>query len=218
MSIWVLVLAAGSGSRFGGSKQFAPLGDRRVIDWSLTVAREVADGVIVVLNEDDMGVAPTLDADSVVNGGPTRSSSTKAGLQALPADTEIVLVHDAARPLASRSLYESVIGAVREGADAAVPGVPVSDTVKRVTGAPSPGVEVEIKETLDREQLVAVQTPQAFSAPALRRAYERDPEATDDAAVVEQMGGHAVVVLGERANLKLTLPEDLLVLEALSGQ
>jgi 2-C-methyl-D-erythritol 4-phosphate cytidylyltransferase len=113
------------------------------------------------------------------------------------------VVHDAARPLASIRLVEAVVDAVEGGADAAVPALPVVDTLRRRTGGP-----------VDRDGLVAVQTPQAFRAASLRAAHDGDPEATDDAALVEAIGGRVVLVDGEAANFKLTAPEDLAVAEA----
>ena len=130
------------------------------------------------------------------------------GLAAVPADAEIVVVHDAARPLATAALFDAVIAAVRAGADAAIPGVPVSDTIKQVDGE-------RVVETLDRSKLVAVQTPQAFRADALRKAHAAGGEATDDAGLVEANGGTVVVVPGEQANIKVTTPDDLRIAEAL---
>jgi 2-C-methyl-D-erythritol 4-phosphate cytidylyltransferase len=141
-------------------------------------------------------------ADTVVSGGATRSASVRAGLAAVPAGAEVVIVHDAARPFAAPALFEAVVAAVRDGADAAVPGVPLADTVKRVAGS-------HVVETLDRDRLVAVQTPQAFKVDALRRAHAGAGEATDDAALVEAAGGLVVVVPGDPANTKITLRTDL---------
>ena len=195
------MVAAGSGSRFGGAKQFAELEGRRVVDWALVASRTVADGVVLVVpadhEEDEASVA-----DAVVAGGATRSASVRAGLAAVPPDADVVIVHDAARPFAAPALFEAVIAAVRDGADGAVPGVPLADTVKRVVGS-------QVIATLDRDELVAVQTPQAFTAAALRRAHAGAVEATDDAALVEAAGGRVVVVPGDPANTKLTLRTDL---------
>lgn len=149
-------------------------------------------------------------ADVVVAGGSTRSASVRAGLAAVPADAQVVLVHDAARPLAPPALFASVIAAVRDGADGAVPGLPVTDTIKRVARG-------RVVETLDRGTLVAVQTPQAFAASALRRAHASEPEATDDAALIEAAGGAVVVVLGDPANAKITRPGDLEAAERALG-
>jgi 2-C-methyl-D-erythritol 4-phosphate cytidylyltransferase len=195
--VWGIVVAAGAGQRFGRAKQFEPLLGRRVLDWSLAAARTTCDGVVAVLPPDrqEPGSQP---------GGATRSASVRAGLAAVPDHAEIVVVHDAARPLADRELFERVVTAIRQGADAAIPVVPVADTIKRVLGD-------RVTETLDRATLVAVQTPQAFRAEALRKAHAGEPEATDDAALIEAVGGMVVTVPGDRRNFKLTSPDDLLV-------
>jgi 2-C-methyl-D-erythritol 4-phosphate cytidylyltransferase len=117
-----------------------------------------------------------------------------------------VVVHDAARPLASDDLFKAVVAAVMKGADGAIPGVPVSDTLKRVDG-------MIVRETVDRSGLVRVQTPQAFRATMLRQGHAGEPEATDDAAVIEALGGVVVVVPGEEGNIKITTPGDLAFLE-----
>lgn len=197
MTVWAVVVAAGSGTRFGGPKQHAVVGGRRVLDWSLDAARASCDGVVLVVPPGQEGAEEP--ADVVVPGGATRSASVRAGVAAVPDDAEIIVVHDAARPAAGVPLFDAVIAAVRSGADAAVPGVPVVDTVKRVDGD-------VVVETLERSTLVAVQTPQAFRAAALRGA---PGEATDDAALVEAAGGRVVVVPGGPANLKVTTPADL---------
>ena len=140
-------------------------------------------------------------------GGATRAASVRAGLAAVPGEAEIAVVHDAARPLASPALFEAVVRAVEEGADGAVPGLPPADTIKTTDGEIVTG-------TLERDRLVAVQTPQAFAATLLRRAHDGDPEASDDAALVEAIGGRVVVVPGEEANTKITTQHDLLVARA----
>jgi 2-C-methyl-D-erythritol 4-phosphate cytidylyltransferase len=198
--VWTIVVAAGRGSRFGGPKQFEMLGTRRIVDWSLDVATAVSDGVIVVVPAD---AEHELAGVIAVTGGATRSGSVRCGLAAVAADATIVCVHDAARPFAGAGLYEAVIAAVRDGADGAVPGVSVADTIKQVDGR---GVVVA---TPDREALVSVQTPQAFRADVLRRAHATGAEATDDASLVEATGGRVVVVPGSDDNRKITRPGDL---------
>jgi len=205
--VWAVVVAAGSGSRFGGLKQYEQIGGRTVLDRSVAAARTAADGVVVVLAAENVAAVP--GADAVVSGGATRSASVRAGLEAVPADAAIIVVHDAARPLAGPSLWASVIEAVRSGADAAICAVPVTDTLKRVHGGVVAG-------TVDRDGLVAVQTPQAFRAAALREAHAGGGDATDDAALVEAAGGRVVVVEGSPANVKITRREDLVVAEALA--
>lgn len=199
-------MAAGQGARYGRAKQYEPLGGRRVVDWSIAAARAACDGVVLVVAPDRAGDGEP-GADVVVAGGETRSASVRAGLAAVPADAEVVVVHDAARPLAPPGLFAAVVGAVAEGADGAVPGVPVADTVRRLGGG-----------VVDREGLVAVQTPQAFRAEVLRRAHRGEPEATDDASLVEAIGGKVVVVPGLPANRKITTPDDLVAAAALLGR
>ena len=208
--VWAIVVAAGSGSRFGEAvpKQFLALGGRRLIDWSLAVADAACDDVVAVVPS---AYVDTLAAGVIaVAGGPTRSASVRAGLAVVPDDADVIVVHDAARPLAGPELFDRVVAAVRAGADGAVPGVPVPDTVKRVE--PSGG---RVVETLDRAALRAVQTPQAFAAAVLRRAHAGGADATDDAALVEALGAAVVVVDGDPANLKITGPDDLVRAEAL---
>ena len=202
-AVWVIVVAAGTGQRFGGAKQYAPLAGRRVVDWSIDMARSVAHGVVLVVPADAADEAePAVDA--VVVGGATRSESVRAGLAAVPLDAAVVLVHDGARPLASHALFRSVVDAVLAGADAAVPVVPVVDTVCDSHGDP-----------VDRDDLRAVQTPQGFEGIALRRVHAARPEATDDASLVVGGGGRLRLVHGERWNLKITDPSDLVVAEAI---
>jgi 2-C-methyl-D-erythritol 4-phosphate cytidylyltransferase len=200
VSVWVIVVAAGSGTRFGAPKQYEVLGDRRVLDWSLDAARAVADGVVLVVPADDVDRAEP--ADRVVAGGATRSASVRAGLDAVPADAAIVVVHDAARPSAGVDLFHAVIDAVRAGADGALPGLAVVDTVKRVRDS-------VVVETVERSELVTVQTPQAFRAGVLRAAHAGGGDASDDGALVEAAGGRVVVVPGQPDNLKITGPDDL---------
>lgn len=195
--VWTIIVAAGSGNRFGGQKQFMVLGDKRVIDWSRDVAHSVGSGVVVVVP------AEAAAAEVGVAGGATRSESVRRGLAAVPSEATIICVHDAARPFASEHLYKEVIAAVVNGADGAVPALPVTDTIKQVNA------EGMVLDTPERASLVAVQTPQAFRAAVLRAAHESGNEGTDDASLVERAGGKVVVVNGEAINRKLTTPEDL---------
>jgi 2-C-methyl-D-erythritol 4-phosphate cytidylyltransferase len=203
---WAIVVAAGGGSRFGAAKQFARLGDVSVLDRAAGVARESCDGVVVVLPAGRDWPAPA--GVQLATGGAPHSASVRAGLALVPDEVDIVVVHDAARPLASRGLFARVIAAVRAGADAAVPGVPVTDTVKRVR-------DRRVVETVPRDDLVAVQTPQAFRRSVLVAAHAGDGLDTDDAALVEAAGGTVVVVEGEARNVKLTLADDLELAQAL---
>lgn len=203
MSVWTIVVAAGSGSRFGAAKQYARLGPDRVLDWSLRAARAASEGVVVVVPAERAGRPEPL-ADLVVPGGATRSASVRAGLAAVPDDADVIVVHDGARPASSPDVWRRVLDAVAHGADAAVPAVPVTDTLRVVGGGTAP-----------RESFVAVQTPQAFVAAMLRRAHAGSAESTDDASLVEAAGGRVVVVDGDLANIKITTATDLAVAEVL---
>jgi 2-C-methyl-D-erythritol 4-phosphate cytidylyltransferase len=205
-----IVVAAGQGERFGAPKQFVTLGDATVIDHAVSVAAAACDAVVVVLPP-DREWATHVQAVSWVAGGETRSASVRAALAAAPEGTDIIVVHDAARPLATKELFDAVIGAVRAGADGAVPAIPVTDTLKRVHGD-------RIVGTVARDGLVAVQTPQAFRAHALRGAHAHGDTATDDSALVEAAGGKVVSVPGERRNIKITEPADLALAEALLAE
>ena len=210
MTVWVVVVAAGDGRRFGGLKQFAEIGGRPLVDWSVEAARSVADGVVLVVPADvaRAEVSDTHGADVVIAGGATRTTSVRAGLDAVPGDAEVIVVHDGARPLASASLFRSVVEAVIAGAAAAVPGVALADTVKRVDDG-------AVVSTVDRNGLMTVQTPQAFRAEVLRRAHDAGGDATDDAGLVEARGATVRVVPGDPRNVKVTTPDDLAMARAL---
>jgi 2-C-methyl-D-erythritol 4-phosphate cytidylyltransferase len=163
----------------------------------VAVAKEASDGVIVV-------VPPEVAVkEGGVAGGATRSDSVRRGLSAVPKNATIICVHDAARPFANEADFQRVIEAVEDGADGAVPAIPVADTIKVVddTG--------QVMRTPPRGSLRAVQTPQAFRAEMLRRAHASLGESTDDAALVEAEGGKVVVVDGDVVNRKITTREDL---------
>jgi 2-C-methyl-D-erythritol 4-phosphate cytidylyltransferase len=203
---WAVVVAAGSGARFGGAKQFREVGAARLVDRSVQSATRTCDGVVVVLPQGVTWDGPSVTA--AVVGGATRAESVRSGLAAVPESVDIVLVHDAARPLASDALFAAVIAAVQDGADGAVPGLAIADTIKRVAGD-------RVLETISRDELVTVQTPQAFRAGCLRAAHAEGAEGTDDAALVEAVGGTVLVVPGEPTNVKVTGPDDLALIEAL---
>jgi 2-C-methyl-D-erythritol 4-phosphate cytidylyltransferase len=145
------------------------------------------------------------EAVDVVAGGAERTASVAAGLAALRPDDDVVLVHDAARPLAPPELFESVIAAVEAGCPAVVPGLPVADTVKTVDG------DGRVQGTPDRDLLRAVQTPQGFTRALLERAHAGGASASDDAGLVERLGEPVVVVPGDARAMKVTTPHDLAV-------
>jgi 2-C-methyl-D-erythritol 4-phosphate cytidylyltransferase len=213
---WAVIVAGGTGTRFGARKQFVSLAGRPVIAWSIDTARAVCSGVVVVLPADGDGagdvllgpLTASLKDVAVVTGGATRSDSVRAGLAAVAADAEISVVHDAARPLAGLPIWSAVLGAVAGGADGAIPVVAVGDTIKSI----SPDGALA---TVDRTSLRAVQTPQAFRADLLRQAHAGGGQATDDATLVEAVGGRVVLVDGDPINAKITVPTDLVVAAAL---
>ena len=204
--MWAVIVAAGWGERFGGPKQFSDLGGARLVDHAIATASAACDAVVLVVPDatDWQGA----EVAALVTGGASRAESVRAGLAVVPGTAEVVVVHDAARPLATADLFASVIAAVRAGADGAVPGLAVADTLKRVD-------DVRVTATVDRVGLVAVQTPQAFAAGMLRAAHATRADATDDATLVETIGGTVVVVPGDPRNLKVTGPADLMIAAAL---
>src|SRR5687767_3547125 len=133
MSTWAIVVAGGSGERFGQRKQYLALGGERVLDWALRSAADHTDGVVLVVPADAVGEPEPLAA-GVVAGGATRSDSVRAGLAAVPADAETIVVHDAARPVPMPGIWERVLAAVEAGADAAVPAVALADTLREIDG------------------------------------------------------------------------------------
>jgi 2-C-methyl-D-erythritol 4-phosphate cytidylyltransferase len=225
MSTAAVLLAAGAGTRLGGTeaKALVSLGDRPMVQHSLEaiVASGVIDRMVLVVPWEDVertrrlvaGLSELGRAEDVVVGGDTRQASVRCGLAAIADGVEVVVCHDAARPFASADLFARVVEAVRSGgAEAAVPVVPSPDTVKRIA-------EGLVVETIPRGQIAFAQTPQAFRADVLRRAHEEALRtgltATDDAMVVEAIGSRVVVVEGEVGNFKITTPEDLRRAEAL---
>lgn len=201
--IWGILLAAGRGTRFGREKHTLELAG--VPLWQHARQALLNGGVdtVVVVGEVEGGIA----------GGVRRQDSVAAGLSQIPDADGFVLIHDAARPLASADIVRRVITRLRTGdVDGVVPAISVSDTIKRVSGE-------HVVETVDRGPLVAVQTPQGFDLTALRSAHAAVVfDATDDAAMVEANGGAVVFVDGDPANIKLTYPDDLAMAEALRSR
>jgi 2-C-methyl-D-erythritol 4-phosphate cytidylyltransferase len=213
------VVAGGSGRRFGGQKQFLQLAGRPVAAWSVAAARPVSDGIVLVVPVDAPtgaeghdGGTDALGADRVVVGGASRADSVRAGLAAVPDGASVIVVHDAARPLAGPALFAAVVDAVRAGgADGAIPVLPVTDTLKRTEAC-------VVRSTVARDGLVTVQTPQAFAATTLRAAHRGAGEATDDAGLLELLGATVRTVTGDPRNVKLTRPEDLEMAEVLMSR
>jgi 2-C-methyl-D-erythritol 4-phosphate cytidylyltransferase len=210
----VLVLAAGSGSRLGEPKQFLELKPGvRLVDLAVESALGVTDEVVLVL-PDGFGW-DGLPVSSVVMGGATRLESVAAGLAALPREREIVVVHDAAHPLAPKQAFHDVIEAVRSGAEAAVPFLPAADVIKRMDHR-------QRLSTVGRDGLGLAQVPMAFSANALRSAHEglitNQTEIWEDAGLIELTGGTVVGVDGWSTNIHIVTEEDLELARSLANQ
>jgi 2-C-methyl-D-erythritol 4-phosphate cytidylyltransferase len=214
MSVWAILVAAGRGERLGldRPKAFANLGDEPLLAEPLRrlEASPWVDGIVLVAppgwEEPAILLAEEEGCGKVhacVTGGATRSDSVRAGLAEVPAEALVVLVHDAARPLVSDDVVERVLAPLSEGWDGVVPGLPVGDTLKRV------GADGGVAETVIRDGLWAIQTPQAFGADVLRRAQAEGGDATDCAGLVEAAGGRVKVVEGDPRLLKVTSAADL---------
>jgi 2-C-methyl-D-erythritol 4-phosphate cytidylyltransferase len=216
VAVWAIVAAAGRGDRLGFDrpKAFAPLRGRPLLaeslerldrsDWIDAIVVAAPDGweEPAILLAEELGCSKV---SASITGGATRSDSVRRALAEVPEDAAAVLVHDAARPLVTDEVVGRVLEPLGEGWDGVVPGLPVADTVKRVR-------DDAVVETVPREDLVAVQTPQAFVAAVLRSAAAG--EASDCASLVEQAGGRVKVVPGDPRLLKATDPSDLELLES----
>ena len=211
---WAILVAAGTGSRLGGDrpKAFVGLAGRPLLAESLERldASDWIDAIVVAAppdwEEPVILLAEEIVASkvaAVVAGGATRAESVRNALAEVPDEALVVLVHDAARPLVDDDVIERLLGKLAEGVDGVVPALPLTDTVKRVEGG-------LVTETLDRDALVVVQTPQAFVADRLRSAYAGDlAGATDCAALVERAGGRIALVVGDPRLVKVTTADDL---------
>jgi 2-C-methyl-D-erythritol 4-phosphate cytidylyltransferase len=217
MRVAALLLAAGRGERLGGgAKGLLELGGRPLIAYSVDAVDRAASVEAFVVAAPPAEVdaakraASSLKLLAATAGGETRQASVRAALDAVPEPFDAVVCHDVARPFAGPELFDRAVTALEE-ADGAVPAIALADTVKLVAGA-------VVRETLPRDRVVAVQTPQAFRRPALEEAHRaalRDGlEATDDAALLERSGFRVVTVAGDPSNRKITVPEDLQWAEA----
>lgn len=217
--IAAVIVAAGSGERFGERKQFFRIGGRPLIWYALSPflgSREVERVALVLpagVTDDDLVGIP-LDENpkvSLVTGGERRQDSVYRGLMDLPADNGVIVVHDGARPLLGPRLLSALIEEARRG-HSVVPVVPVNDTLKEVLGD-------TVVRTLGRERIFGVQTPQAFPARIIRKAHENAREkgmdSTDDAQLVEALGVAVHVIPGDPANIKVTTREDLALVSLL---
>jgi 2-C-methyl-D-erythritol 4-phosphate cytidylyltransferase len=204
-----IVVAAGVGSRFGDGrpKQLQSFGGRRILDWSVDAMASVCDAIVVVAHAELLSDHRSDNADVVVAGGTSRADSVRAGLAAAARfEPSHVLIHDAARPAVSAAVVDRVVGSLRDGNDAVVPVVPVVDSLRHVNGG-----------AVDRNQFRAVQTPQGFSFDLIRRAHANGDDATDDASLVDAIGGEVIHVDGDPRNIKITVAADLALAEILLG-
>jgi 2-C-methyl-D-erythritol 4-phosphate cytidylyltransferase / 2-C-methyl-D-erythritol 2,4-cyclodiphosphate synthase len=214
--IAAIIAAAGSGERFGGAipKALIQLGDRTLIEHAVSSISTVADQIIVTapagFEKQIQGLVG--EGVTVVTGGATRSESVRIGLSKVLCDAEYVLIHDAARALASPALAEKIVTALKSGDVAVIPGLAQTDTVKIV------GEDGIVKATPDRTSMRRIQTPQGFTYGLINQAHSAAGEATDDAALVEALGKPVRIIDGEERALKITTPADMATALQFLGQ
>jgi len=209
-TVWAIVLAGGVSRRFGErAKQFEHVGGVPMVDRTVAAARRGCDGVVVVLPPGRAGTGERVDA--VAEGGDHQSESLRAGLAAVPADTAIVVVADPAHPLATGALFDAVVEAVRDGADGAVPVVPILEVVQRVRNG-------QVVETLPKDDLVLTQTPQAFRADVLRAVHADHPRPVENSGLLVERGYRVVTVSGDVGNVHVTTPHELAIAESLTSR
>lgn len=205
MSVSAIIAAAGSGERLGAGfpKALIQLGDRTLLEHAIACLTPVADQIIISAPEGYEAQISELVGEGidVVTGGATRSASVRNALAVTTGD--YVLVHDAARALATSDLAQRIVAALRNGESAVIPAIAVIDTVKVITP------DGYVASTPNRRSLVSVQTPQGFATTALRQAHAANADATDDAALIESGGGTVKVIEGEARALKITTQADL---------
>ena len=204
--VWAIVLAAGSGARFGGPKQFVEAAGRRLVDLAVERAAAACDHVVLVLPPGEAWSGPAVD--HVAQGGADRGASVRAGLAAIPDDRGTVVVHQAANPLAGAATFHALIAAVADGAPAAFPGLRPADIIRVAD-------DVVAGEVVGRDELVLVQTPAAFRLEVLRAAHDTGLSAWEDTALVSAAGFEVRVVPGDPRNVHVATPEDLELVEAL---
>lgn len=197
---WAILLAGGTGDRFGGAKQFARLGSERLVDLALAAVVTVCDGVVLVLPDDVSWDGAPVEA--IAAAGHDRTASVRAGLAHVPEDAAVVVIHQAANPLATVDTVQRLVARVRSGADAAVPGLTPPDVVRRVDHG-------FVVEDVGRDDLILVQVPCAFDAAKLREAHTGDSTALEDTALIAAIGGSIAVIDGDPRNVHVTSPEDL---------
>ena len=206
--VWAVVLAGGTGTRFGCLKQLAELAGMRLVDHTVGAARRTCDRVALVLPPGVEWDGEPVDALAV--GGDHQSASLRNALAAVPGSAGILVLADPAHPLAPDRIFADVIAAVRGGADGAVPAIPMLEVVQRVTD----GV---VQETLPKKDTWVAQSPQAFRADVLRTAHAGAPRPVENSGMLAALGHRVVTVPGDPANLHVASPEDLAVVRRLAG-
>jgi len=214
MKTVAIIVAGGKGKRMGKPKQFLKIAGKPMVSWTLAAFQKckAIDAIILVVEKENLAKARTLKFSKItkiVEAGKERQDSVKNGLKVLPESAEIVVIHDGARPAVTETLIEDAIRAARRFG-AAIVAVPVKDTIKQVN------YKCVVKKTLNRHELWAVQTPQAFKTSIILPAYCRLKEkVTDDASAVEKIGVRVKIIKGSYENLKVTTPEDLKLMETI---
>jgi 2-C-methyl-D-erythritol 4-phosphate cytidylyltransferase len=230
VTVGVVVVAAGRGERLGdrGPKALVTLAGEPLLVHALRAleAAGLPPAVVVHTPGEEAAFAAAvagIPVAALVPGGADRTASVRAGVAALDPAASLVAVHDAARPLVPADVIRRAVAAVADGAVAAAPAVPIPDTLKRVDGVLDAAHPTPVRATVDRSELVGVQTPQVFPRPVLERALQEGPGATDDLVLVErlvaagELDGQVVVVQGSARGLKVTYPDDLRIAEAMLG-
>ena len=214
-----LIVAGGQGKRMGRPKQFLKIAGKPMLEWTSAPFEKcrAIDAIILVVAKEAIGQAKRLRSAKIIKivaGGKERQDSVRHGLQALPAETEIVVIHDGARPAID---VKTIAAAVEktEKCGAVIVAVPVKDTIKKVSGQ---GEKLIIKATLDRRLLWQAQTPQVFKKKIILAAYQRlKSKITDEAMAVERAGFPVAILTGTPKNIKVTTPDDLLLMAAILG-
>ncbi len=211
MKTVAILLAAGSGKRFGEKKQFTKIKGEPVFQYSLNTLNKIdeIDYIVLVLPKEDLDKVKIFSFKTVkkVAGGKERQESVYNALKTID-DADIVVIHDAARPFASESMFKESIENVKKGFDGSITAIPARDTVKKVKNN-------KVIDTLNRDELYIVQTPQCFKFDILKKAHENalkeKIQGTDDSFLVEKIGGNVVVNKGSILNFKITTKEDLIL-------
>ncbi len=210
-----IITAAGQGKRMGMSKQFIEINGKALLEWTLAAFQkaEAVDAIVLVVNEEDIEKARKFKFPKIkriVAGGKERQDSVRNGLNALPEDTEMVVIHDGARPMITGEIIKRAVSEAEKNG-AVVVGVPVSDTIKKVDPK-----TLEIAGTVDRTELWAAQTPQVFKKELILRAFKEGAakhKVTDDSMLAEKLGIPVKMVMGSYRNIKITTPEELGIAE-----